>query len=157
MQRMALITASKSFSSGSSLAGATWDIPQERKKPAATRVLVVDDEPLIRWSMTETLTERGYVVVEAGTAAEAVRVVSAARTPFEVVVLDLRLPDSTDLTLLARLRRDAPESQIIVMTAYETPDVLNQAARLGAYRVVGKPFEMGEIASLVAEASTPRA
>ena len=67
------------------------------------RVLVVDDEPLIRWSLAEALGERGYSVVEAGTGREAIDEVLASSEPFGVIVLDLRLPDSDNLSLL-----DAP-------------------------------------------------
>jgi DNA-binding NtrC family response regulator len=116
------------------------------------RVLVVDDEPLIRWSLAETLADRGYDVVEAGTGQAAVDAVSGAPSPFEVVLLDLRLPDSHDLSVLSRIRRLAPATQVILMTAFGTDEVLNGALELGAYRVVHKPFEVGELASLVSEA-----
>jgi DNA-binding NtrC family response regulator len=122
------------------------------QKSHCPRVLVVDDEPLIRWSLTETLTDRGYDVVEAGSGEAAVDAVSDARNPFEVVLLDLRLPDSHDLSILSRIRRLAPTTQVILMTAFGTDDVLSGALELGAYRVVHKPFEVGELASLVSEA-----
>ena len=67
------------------------------KKSPRLRVLVVDDEPLIRWSLSETLEQSGHAVVEAGDAEGALRALSAGR-PFDVVLLDYRLPDSNDLT-----------------------------------------------------------
>lgn len=124
---------------------------------AALRVLVVDDEVLIRWSLVETLTERGHVVTEAGDAASAIRAVSDEATRPDVVVLDYRLPDSADLSLLATIRRLAPEAPVILMTAYGTPDVVNGALTLGAYRVVSKPFEIHDLATLVAQAHASRA
>ena len=123
------------------------------KKPAVLRVLVVDDEPLIRWSVAETLTERGYLVVQTGDgsgARSAVRDTDA----FDVVLLDYRLPDSDDLSLLASIRRAAPRAQVIMMTAFGRPEVVRAALDLGAYSVIGKPFEMQAIAELVAEAAT---
>jgi DNA-binding NtrC family response regulator len=119
-------------------------------------VLVVDDEPLIRWSLAETLTERGFEVIEAGDARSAVQIVSDATEPFEVMVLDLRLPDSHDLTLLSRLRRLAPESRVILMTAYGTPEAIQGAVDLGAFRVVSKPFEVHELAALISRAGVSR-
>jgi DNA-binding NtrC family response regulator len=113
-------------------------------------VLVVDDEPLIRWSLTETLSDRGYEVVEAADGRAAVRAVSAS--PFDVVLLDIRLPDSSDLTLLSRLRLLAPDARVILMTAHGTPEVVQKALDLGAFRVVSKPFEMSELAALVSQA-----
>jgi DNA-binding NtrC family response regulator len=116
------------------------------------RVLVVDDELLIRWSLTETLTERGHIVTEASDAASARLLISdAARRP-DVVLLDYRLPDSDDLGLLATIRREAPNTQVILMTAHGTPEVVKGALELGAFRVVGKPFEVHDLAALVSEA-----
>ena len=121
------------------------------KKPAAPRVLVVDDEALIRWSVSETLTERGYEVVETSDANGARLAVDDDR-PFDVVLLDYRLPDSDDLSLLASIRKATPAPQVILMTAFGSPDVVRGALDLGAYRVIDKPFEMQAIADLVAQA-----
>jgi|SRR5215475_1845749 len=131
----------------------TRDFPQPAvKKPALPRVLVVDDEPLIRWSVAETLADRGYEVVETGDACGARAEVTA--DGFDVVLLDFRLPDSDDLGLLKSLRALSPRAQIILMTAFGTPEVVRGALDLGAYRVVGKPFEMQTIADLVTQAYT---
>jgi DNA-binding NtrC family response regulator len=126
------------------------------KKSTAVRVLVVDDEPLIRWSMSETLTDLGHDVVEAGDAQAALAAVSGATVPFDVVLLDLRLPDTSDLSLLSSLRRLTPHTQVIVMTAFGTADILQSAIDLGAFRVVAKPFEVNELASLVQKAHASR-
>ena len=120
------------------------------------RVLVVDDEPLIRWSLAETLEQSGHAVEEAGDAASAIRSVSAGE-PFDVVLLDYRLPDSNDLYLLESIRRLAPATAVIMMTAFGTPEVMTSALRLGAYQVIAKPFEVHEVAALVFEAhAAPR-
>jgi two-component system NtrC family response regulator len=116
------------------------------------RVLVVDDETLIRWAIAQTLAERGYEVTETGDA-EGTRSAVRADRSFDVVLLDYRLPDSDDLTLLAAIRRALPAAQVIVMTAFGLPEVVRGALDLGAYRVIGKPFEMEAIADLVAEAA----
>jgi DNA-binding NtrC family response regulator len=123
------------------------------KNSAARRVLVVDDEPLIRWSLSETLGERGFAVCQAGDARSA-RSAIADGDPFDVVLLDLRLPDSDDLTLLASIRRIAPLAQVILMTAFGRPDEISRALELGAYRVLSKPFELHAVADLVVQAST---
>jgi DNA-binding NtrC family response regulator len=126
------------------------------RSAASLRILVVDDEALIRWSLLETLTSGGHAVVEAGDAASAVQAVTAAAVPFDVVLLDFRLPDSNDLALLSCLRRLAPATRIIVMTAYGTPEILQKAMDLGAYRVITKPFEMNDVAPLVTQAHASR-
>jgi DNA-binding NtrC family response regulator len=126
------------------------------KNSPALKVLVVDDEPLIRWSLAETLTDQGYQVVESGDARGARGAVRDASREFDVVLLDFRLPDSEDLGLLASLRQTSPASQIILMTAFGSPEVVRGALDLGAYKVVNKPFEMHDLADLVAEAGASR-
>jgi two-component system response regulator AtoC len=116
------------------------------------RILVVDDEALIRWSLVETLSDCGNEVVAVTDAESAVQVVADAAVPFDVALLDFRLPDSNDLTLLSRLRRLTPATRIILMTAYGTPEVLQGALDLGAYCVINKPFEMNVLSPLVTEA-----
>ena len=129
------------------------DFPRSTmKNPAALRVLVVDDEPLIRWSVAETLTDCGYDVVETGDASGARSAVGDGQA-FDVVLLDYRLPDSDDLALLAAIRHAVPDAQVIMMTAFGRPEVVRGALELGAFRVVNKPFEMQAIANLVAEAA----
>jgi len=122
------------------------------KKTPTMRVLVVDDEPLIRWFLTEALTDCGYEVVEAGDARAAREAVGGAAREFDVVLLDYRLPDSEDLSLLASIRQQTPRAQVILMTAFGTPEVVRGALDLGAFRVVGKPLEMHELTNLVSEA-----
>ena len=124
--------------------------------PETLRVLVVDDELLIRWSLAETLTESGHVVSEAADGAHAVRAVEDGTRSFDVVLLDYRLPDSDNLNLLARIRRAAPQAQVILMTAYGMPEVIKGALDLGAYRVLSKPIDMSHLESLVREAHQAR-
>jgi DNA-binding NtrC family response regulator len=112
------------------------------------RVLVVDDEPLIRWSITETLGAGGHDVTEAPDAASALRALADGPDP-DLVLLDFRLPDSNDLGLLAEIRRVAPSTPVIMMTAFGTPDVAAGALKLGASRVLNKPFNMHDLEDLV--------
>jgi DNA-binding NtrC family response regulator len=117
------------------------------------RVLVVDDERLIRWSVSETLEHQGFTVVEAGDARTAVGEASDTQKPFAVAVVDVRLPDSDDLGLLTRLRRLMPNTRIILMTAHGSPELAQSALALGAYCVLDKPFGMSELAEIVDRAS----
>ena len=122
------------------------------KNPALAHVLVVDDEPLIRWSLAETLTDRGHTVTEAGDAKEALRLVTDSANRPNVVLLDYRLPDSNDLSLFTAIKRELPKAPIILMTAYGSPEITAGALSLGAYRVVSKPFEVQDLVTLVQEA-----
>jgi DNA-binding NtrC family response regulator len=111
-------------------------------------VLVVDDEPLIRWSVAESLSDLGMDVEQAGDAATALRLVTTTANAFQVVVLDLRLPDMEDLSLLGTLRQLLPNARLILMTAFGSPDVMTEAAFLGA-TVLNKPFELADLSRQV--------
>jgi len=127
------------------------NIPSPLKNFPPT-VLVVDDEALIRWSLAEALGEQGYAVTEAGDARMALAAVMEALVPFDVVLLDFRLPDSADLRLLERMRRLTPTSRVIMVTAHNSPELAQGATALGAYRVISKPFEVDSLAALVKQA-----
>lgn len=130
---------------------------QAMNKSSTRHVLVVDDEPLIRWSLAETLGAEGYRVSEAGDGASAIRAFTAEPGTTDVVLLDLRLPDSDDLRVLRTLHRLSPMTPVILMTAYGTPEVLDEARRIGAFTVIQKPFEMGDIGPIVDRAMAARA
>jgi DNA-binding NtrC family response regulator len=117
-------------------------------------ILIVDDESLMRWSLAETLTEHGYQVVEAADARGAQAAISGFGPGFEVVLLDYRLPDTEALSLLATIRARAPRTQVILMTAFGTPDLKRRALDMGAFRVVDKPFGMQNVGALVGEAAS---
>ena len=116
----------------------------------APRVLVVDDEPLIRWSVSESLSDLGFDVETAADAASALKIVTTAPASFQVIVLDLRLPDMQDLSLLGTLRQLVPGARLILMTAFGSTDIIAQAYALGA-EVLSKPFELGELHRLVTQ------
>jgi DNA-binding NtrC family response regulator len=122
------------------------------RSAATLRVLIVDDEPLIRWSVAETLEQAGHQVAEAADAAAAIRSLSSGPQP-DVVLLDFRLPDSNDLTLLATVHRLAPSAGIVMMTAYSASRETERAEQLGAWRVIGKPVDMRDLDGIVREAA----
>ena len=127
------------------------EYPHVRRK-FATRVLVVDDEPLVRWSIAETLRAHGCDIVEASDAHGALEVVLDSALEPDAVMLDLKLPDSDDLSLLEAVRRTLPQVPVILMTAFGTPEVIDEAKRLGAFTVLDKPFELDELDLLIERA-----
>jgi DNA-binding NtrC family response regulator len=112
------------------------------------RVLVVDDEFLIRWSIAETLGAAGHEVTEAPDAASALAALEETPDP-DVVLMDFRLPDSNDLGVLAKIRRLAPATALVMMTAFGTPEVTAGALQLGACKVLSKPFNMHDLEDIV--------
>jgi CheY-like chemotaxis protein len=82
-------------------------------------------------SLTQTLEDQGFDVQQAASAAEALDRAIGPNASFDVVLLDFRLPDSNDLTLLARLRQLLPQSAVILMTAFSTPEIAQGGGRPG--------------------------
>jgi DNA-binding NtrC family response regulator len=118
------------------------------------RVLIVEDEPLIRWAVAETLTQAGHSVTESGDAATALRVLAEAAP--DVVLLDFRLPDSNDLALLAAIRRQSPSSAVVMMTAHGTTETAAGAQALGVYEIMAKPFDVRRVEAVLVDACRAR-
>ena len=115
---------------------------------AKATLLIVDDEDLVRWSLRERFTRDGYTVVEAGTAAGGVDQAPGA----DLVLLDYRLPDGDGLTVLRRIKDTAPDTPVILMTAFSTVENAVEAMRHGAYDYLNKPFDLDEVAMSVEKA-----
>lgn len=112
-------------------------------------VLVVDDEQLIRWSLNERLTQEGYRVVEAPTAAAAL---ARHAEGVDLVLLDYRLPDGDGLSVLKQMKERDPETLVILLTAHSTVDLAVEAMKRGAYHYANKPFNLDDIALQVEKA-----
>ena len=115
-------------------------------------ILVVDDEPLIRWALREAFEDAGYRVLEAGSAREALERLDEAAVPVGAALIDLRLPDGDDLTLLQTVHRRAPDCRIIMMTAHGTSELLAEARGAGAFATISKPFDLPSVLGLIGTA-----
>ena len=119
-----------------------------RLMPNAT-VLVVDDEPLIRWSLVNRLKEEGYRTLEAGTAGDAV---AQHRDGVDLVLLDFALPDANGLTVLKQIKDTDPDTLVIMLTANTEVGTAVEAMKSGAFHYANKPFDLDEIMLLVEKA-----
>jgi two-component system response regulator AtoC len=110
-------------------------------------VVVIDDEILIRKSLAKVLKERGYRVESAATGSAGLDLIARLRP--QVAILDMRLPDTDGLTVLRRTRDIAPDTQVVMITAYGDVDSAVEAMKLGASDFVRKPYELEDIVLVV--------
>jgi two-component system response regulator AtoC len=116
--------------------------------PKAT-ILVVDDEPLIRWSLSERLKSEGYDVLEADTGKAALEKLAEG---VDLVLLDYRLPDTDGVSVLRKVKEFDQDILVILLTAYASVETAVEAMKLGAYHFANKPFNLDEVAATVERA-----
>jgi DNA-binding NtrC family response regulator len=118
---------------------------------AMANVIVVDDEALIRWALSERLTQEGHVVAEAANGAAALAALAVVNPP-TVVVLDVGLPDMSGLAVLEEIRQRRPDAAVVMMTAYWASDAFAEARRLGVRDLLAKPVDLERVAAAVRQA-----
>ena len=106
-------------------------------------ILIAEDEQVLRESLAALLTDEGFEVVEVGDGAAAHRVV--LERPVDLVLTDVRMPETDGHTLLDQLGRLAPETPVIMMTAYGTVDAAVAAMRAGAWDYLLKPVQFDDL------------
>ncbi len=117
-------------------------------------LLIVEDDRTLRLTVGEFLSRRGYAVTLAETALEARQCLE--KTPYALILLDLRLPDSNGLELLQYLRQVDDSCQIIMMTAFPEVRTAVAALKAGAYDYINKPFDLDELLELLSRAVETR-
>ena len=113
------------------------------------KILVVDDEALIRWSLTERLKSEGYEVLEAETGQAALDQLAEG---MDLVLLDYKLPDLDGVSVLRKVKEFDQDILVILLTAYANVETAVEAMKLGAYHFANKPFNLDDIVATVARA-----
>src|SRR5579863_7722432 len=119
------------------------DLGSERKSMPAEKVMIVDDERLVRWSLRQKCEDWGYLVIEADAGEAALRL--AERENPDLVLLDVRMPDLTGIEVLDQLKKNGDAPAVIMITADPKLDDVKAALKLGAYDFVGKPIDFDEL------------
>jgi len=114
---------------------------------ARQRVLVTDDDPLVRWALVARLEQLGLEVIEAGSVRETLEREGEA----DLVLLDVRLPDGDGLVTAREILSRHPERPLLLMTAFATPELAAEARRTGVRGCIDKPFDMDAVARIVDE------
>jgi DNA-binding NtrC family response regulator len=113
------------------------------------RVLVVDDERLVRWSLAERLRADSFEVIEADSVAAAIAQLGKAP---DAAILDFKLPDGDGISVLQRIRQSDPDLPVIMLTAHTDAEIIVAAMKAGANDYVTKPFEVSDVAMRLSRA-----
>ncbi|VAX26585.1 hypothetical protein MNBD_NITROSPIRAE02-1307 [hydrothermal vent metagenome] len=114
------------------------------------RVLVIDDEAIVRISCQRVLTPEGYEVVATSRGDEAIKLLENEH--FDVVLTDLKMPDMDGIEVLKTIKERWPDIQVIIITGYGTISTAVEAIKLGAFEYVEKPFTPEDILNVVTKA-----
>lgn len=118
------------------------------------RILIVDDEPKVAFFFQKNLefSESGYIVNAVNSGPEALEELKKER--YDLLITDLRMPKMNGLELLRHVRQVSPETQTILLTAYGTDAVWEEAKQLETFRALSKPLKIAELLTAVREALT---
>ena len=113
------------------------------------KVLIVDDEETLTWSMAKSLSKDRdkYEVMIANNGKEAFQLLKTNK--IDLVISDIRMPDINGLDLLVMIKKEFPETKVIIMTAYGSADVQKEANQRGSLFYIEKPFEISDIRKII--------
>ncbi|HWC96916.1 MAG TPA: sigma-54 dependent transcriptional regulator [Candidatus Sulfopaludibacter sp.] len=114
------------------------------------RILIVDDELVVRDSLGKWFTSEGYTARPVGSGREALEVI--AQSEFDLALLDIKMPGMDGIELQSRLKQADPDLTVIIMTGYAAVDTAVQALKHGAYDYITKPVDPDELSHLVSNA-----
>jgi two-component system nitrogen regulation response regulator GlnG len=118
------------------------------------RILIADDEDSLRWVLEKGFRGAGYQVTAVKDGTAALREVESG--PFDLILLDIRMPGIDGLSLLKQVRAGRPDAQVVIMTAHGTMETAVAAMQDGAYDYLAKPFDLDEALLLAERALTAR-
>ena len=119
-----------------------------------TRILIVDDELSMRDFLSILLEREGYYTDQAENAEKALKMLDSLS--YDLIISDVNMPGLDGLALLKLVKRTAPETAVLVITAFSTSEQAVEAMKLGAYDYLAKPFKVEEIKVLVKNALEKR-
>ncbi len=113
------------------------------------KILVIDDEAIVRTSCERTLGPEGYEVKLAASGREGLSILE--KESFSLVLLDLKMPDVDGIEVLNKINAIWPDTKVVMITGYSTVETAVQALRLGAYNFIEKPFTPDTLLTAVKE------
>lgn len=107
------------------------------------RILIADDDKELVQTIEEELVIEGYEVAVAHDGEEAMNAIQSS--PFQIAILDLKMPKITGLEILQKVKKDYPNMKTIILTAYANLENVKKCRDMGADEVVEKPYDLGEL------------
>lgn len=114
------------------------------------RILVIDDEEIVRISCKKCLTPEGYDVDVAANGVEGMRLTLSNK--YDLILTDLKMPDMDGMEFLEKMKETQPDAKVIMITGYSTVENAVKAIKLGAYNYIEKPFTPDTLITAVKEA-----
>ena len=111
------------------------------------RLLVVDDEPIVGKRLKQVFGKIGFVIETYTDSAAALA--AMAEKPFDIVVTDLKMEGIDGIEVLKRVRAMNPETRVIIITGYASPDTAELADREGVFAFLAKPFRLDELKQVI--------
>lgn len=113
------------------------------------KILIVDDEQNITWSMEKYLSKEGYFIATADSAKKGAELLNTS--PFELVITDMKMPDVDGFQFLNWIKKNHTKSKVVIMTAFGSPSVRESAKQMGAYRYFEKPVDLNQLRKFINE------
>ena len=120
-----------------------------------SRILVVDDEAIARENLEHILRKDGYDVVTADSGISALKKLS--NTEFDLVMTDLKMKQVDGMEVLARIKEQYPDTEVVMLTAYATLSTAIEAMQKGAYHYIPKPYKIDEVRMIAKRALEKKA
>lgn len=115
------------------------------------RILIVDDEPGMRETLSDILADRGHEVETAEDGARAIELIK--KKFYDLTFIDIKMPGINGVETFKHVKRISPETMVVMMTAYSMKDLIKEALQEGAYGILYKPLDMDKVISVVNESS----
>lgn len=122
--------------------------PEHARQPdGSASILLVEDEKATSWALAQGLADEGYTIATVTRGEDALHCID--RGDYRLLISDVRLPGIDGIDLARAVTRNHPRLPVILITAYDTPDLRERAARVGVADVFHKPFRLSDIKASV--------
>lgn len=113
------------------------------------KILIVDDEQNITWSMEKYLSKEGYFIATADSAKKGAELLQAS--PFDLIITDMKMPEVDGFQFLNWIKKNHSKSKVVIMTAFGSPSIRDEARKMGAYRYFEKPVDLNQLRKFINE------